>query len=140
MLTALVFTPLVGALVILFMNKEKEQQIRRTALAFSLIPLLIVLLMPFQFEPAARMQFVQRPEWIPSVGVSYYLGTDGISFPPRGRTALVTPLAMLAAFSIPHRVQEFFALFLLLETGMLGVFVALDYFLFYIVWEVVLVP
>ncbi|MBO2518805.1 MULTISPECIES: complex I subunit 4 family protein [Limnochorda] len=140
MLTALVFTPLVGALVILFMNKEKEQQIRRTALAFSLIPLLIVLLMAFQFEPGAGMQFVERYEWIPSIGVSYYLGTDGISFPMLVVTALVTPLAILASFSITHRVKEFFALFLLLETGMLGVFVALDYFLFYIFWEVVLVP
>src|SRR5690554_1198372 len=86
------------------------------------------------------MQFVERYEWIPSIGVAYYLGTDGISFPMLAVTALVTTLAILTSFTIEHRVKEFFALFLLLETGMLGVFVALDYFLFYIFWEVVLVP
>lgn len=141
MLTALVFTPLLGALVLLFMNKEKEQQIRWTALGFSLVPLLIVILMAFQFNYGTPgMQFVERYEWIPSIGVSYYLGTDGLSFPMLVVTALVTPLAILASWSITHRVKEFFTLFLLLETGMMGVFTALDYFLFYIFWEVVLVP
>ncbi|HEY8531137.1 MAG TPA: hypothetical protein VIL08_02705, partial [Limnochorda sp.] len=132
MLTALVFTPLLGALVLLFMNKEKEQQIRWTALGFSLVPLLIVILMAFQFNYGTPgMQFVERYEWIPSIGVSYYLGTDGLSFPMLVVTALVTPLAILASWSITHRVKEFFTLFLLLETGMMGVFTALDYFLFY---------
>ncbi|BAS27670.1 complex I subunit 4 family protein [Limnochorda pilosa] len=141
MLTALVFAPLLGALVILFLNKENKQQIRRTALLFSLIPLVLVALMALRYQYGATgMQFVERYEWIPSIGVSYYLGTDGISFPMLAVTALVSTLAILTSFTIEQRVKEFFALFLLLETGMLGVFVALDYFLFYIFWEVVLVP
>ena len=141
MLSALVFSPLVGLLLILFIPRENRSAIRWVALVTSLVPVLLVALMWARFDYAAHgMQFVEKYPWIPSVGVSYYLGADGISFPMLLVTALVTTLAILTSFTIEDRVKEFMALMLLLETGMLGVFVALDYFLFYIFWELVLVP
>ncbi|WP_324717868.1 NADH-quinone oxidoreductase subunit M [Carboxydochorda subterranea] len=141
MLSLLVFAPLIGSLVLVLMPKDDKPLLRRTALAFSLVPLAVVLVLWTRFDTTVQgMQFVERVPWIPSVGIQYFLGVDGISFPMLIVTALVTTLAILVSFSIEERVKDFMALMLLLETGMLGVFVSLDYFLFYIFWEVVLVP
>ena len=141
MLSALIFAPLVGALIICLIPREHKQTIRQVALIASLVPVALVAVMWARFDFASSaMQFVERVPWVPSVGISYYVGTDGISFPMLIVTALVTTLAIVASFTIEERVKEFMALMLLLETGMLGVFVALDYFLFYIFWELVLVP
>ncbi|HEY8426395.1 MAG TPA: NADH-quinone oxidoreductase subunit M [Limnochordales bacterium] len=141
MLSLLIFTPLIGSLVIALLPRENKDLLRRVALLFSLVPVALVAIMWARYDTAAEgMQFVERIPWIPAVGIQYFLGVDGISFPMLAVTALVTTLAILASFNIQERVKEFMALMLLLETGMLGVFVALDYFLFYIFWEVVLVP
>jgi len=141
MLSALVFAPLVGALILCLVPRENKQALRYLALLFSLVPVVLVGAMWARFDfSTSGMQFVEKVPWIPSIGVTYYLGTDGISFPMLIVTVLVTTLAILASFTIEERVKEFMALMLLLETGMLGVFVALDYFLFYIFWELVLVP
>jgi NADH-quinone oxidoreductase subunit M len=93
------------------------------------------------FHPAqAGFQMIERAMWIPQFGAQYLLGTDGISFPMVFLTAIISVLACLASFGIKEREKEYYVLYLLLETGMMGTFLALDLFLFYVFWEVVLVP
>ena len=86
------------------------------------------------------MAWEELYEWIPAIGVRYHMGVDGISIPMVFLTALLTPLSLIYSFIIKERVKEYFVFFLLLEVGMMGVFVALDFFLFYLFWEVSLVP
>lgn len=86
------------------------------------------------------MQFVEKFSWIPQFGISYHVGIDGLSYPLILLTALLSVLSIIGSFQIETRVKEYFFWFLLLETGMVGVFVSLDFFLFYIFWEVMLVP
>jgi len=114
--------------------------IRTTALLSTGAALLVSLLVLNAFQPLSAMQFVERYAWIPQLGVSYHLGLDGISLPLVFLTALLGFLACLASSSIAERHKEYFALYLLLEVGMLGTFLALDLFLFYVFWEIVLVP
>lgn len=85
-------------------------------------------------------QFGLKIPWIPSFGIDYSMGVDGISLFLVLLTTLLSPLAILASWSIQERVKEYFIFMLLLETGMIGVFVSLDLFLFYVFWEVMLVP
>ncbi|MBE3583075.1 MAG: NADH-quinone oxidoreductase subunit M [Limnochordaceae bacterium] len=141
MLTTLVFLPLVGSLILLLLPKDRHVWLRGIATAVSAVEVLISLLLLARFVPGqAGMQFVERASWIPSIGVQYYLGVDGVSLALVLVTSLVTLLATITSYSIQQQVKEFYALLLLLETGMLGVFVALDYVLFYVFWELVLVP
>ena len=88
----------------------------------------------------ADMQFVERMPWIPSIDVQYFLGVDGLSFPLVLLTTLMTFISLIASLNIKNRVKEYFFWFLILEVGMLGVFVALDLVLFYVFWEITLVP
>ncbi|KXS43048.1 MAG: NADH-quinone oxidoreductase subunit M [Candidatus Frackibacter sp. T328-2] len=141
MLSTLVFVPLIGAIITMFLPKEEDRIIKIFALLVSLIPIVLVGMMWLDFDMAAAgMQFVEKAEWIPSLGVTYHLGVDGISFPLLVISALITTMAIITSWNIDHRVKDFFAFVLLLETGLLGLFVALDYVLFYIFWEIVLVP
>src|SRR5690606_13346717 len=141
MLTALILIPLIGSIILMLMPRENHEGIKKTALVISLIPLAIVLYLWSQFDPSTPgMQFVQRVEWIRSFGVSYYVGVDGISLPMLIVTGIVATLAIVASFNINYRVKDFFAFMLLLQTTMYGVFLALDYFLFFIFFEVSLVP
>jgi len=140
-LSALLLCPLVGMLAILAMPKSAIRAIRMTALGASGIALLISLSLLKQFQPQlVGAQFEERLSWIPQLGIFYHLGIDGISLPMVLLTTLLGFLACIASFSITERHKEYFALYLLLEVGMLGTFLALDLFLFYIFWEVVLVP
>lgn len=140
-LSYMTFIPLLGMIVILFINKEKVQLIRWTAALFSFVPLLLSFVLLSQFKSfTSEMQFVEKFDWIPSLGVNYIMGADGISVPMLFLTALLSFLSIIASFNIDKRVKEYFAFFLLLETGMMGVFAALDFFLFYVFWEIVLVP
>ncbi|MBE3576694.1 MAG: NADH-quinone oxidoreductase subunit M [Limnochordales bacterium] len=141
MLTALVFLPLVGSLLLLLLPQENKPALRGVATFFAAVELLLSLVLLARFAPSqAEMQFVEKYAWIPSLGISYHLGVDGVSLALVVMTALVTLLAAVASYSIQERVKLFYSLLLLLETGMLGVFVALDYILFYVFWELVLVP
>ncbi|MBI2369871.1 MAG: NADH-quinone oxidoreductase subunit M [Deltaproteobacteria bacterium] len=142
LLTAVVFLPLVGAGVLLFADRAREQTLRQTALGASALTFLLSLPLYFRFDAGlAGMQFVERAPWIPQWGIAYHLGVDGISLFLVLLTTFLTPLALLASWSaITARVKEFLICMLLLETGMLGVFAALDLFLFYIFWEAMLVP
>src|SRR5205823_5348780 len=89
---------------------------------------------------SSEFQFVEKVDWIPAFRIRYFLGTDGLSLPLLVLTTLLSLLAIIASFHIEERVKEYFFFFLLLETAMLGVFVALDLFLFYVFWELTLVP
>ena len=142
LLTAVVFSPLLGAFFLGVLPGRDVGTIRRAAFAFSLVPLVLSLVVLGRFEPArGDFQLVERLAWIPDFGVSYHLGIDGISLFLVLLTTLLTSIVILAAFGDVHRrVREYMILMLVLETGMLGALLALDLFLFYVFWEVMLVP
>jgi len=142
LLSWIAYLPLIGAIVLLFVPKDRHESIRWTALISSLLSFVASLWLPLRFNPGTHeMQFVEKFDWIPGIGVKYFFGVDGISLWLVMLTTLLSPLAILCSWrAIENRVKEFFVFMLVLETGMLGVFFALDFFLFYIFWEVMLVP
>jgi NADH-quinone oxidoreductase subunit M len=148
-LSVILFTPLVGAIVLLFVNKENKDAIRWIANIFSLGGFLISLpLVPWFWDlvksgDAAPFKFVEGTanNWIPSIGAGYVLGIDGISFLLIMLTTLLGWISILSSWTaIENRVKEYYIWFLVLQTGMLGVFMALDFFLFFVFWEAMLVP
>lgn len=139
-LTVIVFLPLVGALVIAMMKPNQERAIKWVAVAFSAAVLALSLIVVTRFNPNAGVQMVEKVSWSKTIGASYYLGVDGISLPMFFLAALLSLIAVGASWNINQKVKGYFALLLLLEVGMLGVFVALDYILFYVFWEIVLLP
>ena len=140
-LTALVFTPTLGAIVLGFLRTD-DGAARRVALAFSAVPFVLSLVVLARFDPSrGDFQMVERHAWLPDFGVQYLLGVDGISLFLVLLTTLLTMLVVLAGFGDVHRrVKEYMILMLVLETGMLGTLLALDLILFYVFWEVMLVP
>jgi NADH-quinone oxidoreductase subunit M len=141
-LSAVVFLPLAGALVLLPVNKAAHQAIRGIALAISLCNLLLSLLLWMSFDSTTpSMQFVEHVAWVTSPPIVYRVGVDGISLPLVLLTTVLTPLCISCSWrAIDTRVKEFMALLLIMETAMLGVFVALDFVLFYMFWEAMLIP
>ena len=145
-LSIILFTPLVGALVLLFVPKENKDAIRWIANLFSLAGLLVSIpLVPWfwaqRFEPGFKFTEGALNNWIPSIGASYMLGIDGISFLLIMLTTLLGWISILSSWTaIENRVKEYYIWFLVLQTGMLGVFMALDFFLFFVFWEAMLVP
>ncbi len=141
LLTLILFTPTLGAVILFFLPGENKNLIRWAAFLLSFIPLALSLALWFQFDSTqAGFQFEQRAAWYPAINSSYHLGVDGISLTMVLLTTLLTPLSILASFGIQDRVKAFMMLFLFLETGMLGVFLALDLLLFFVFWEIGLVP
>ncbi|HUE29473.1 MAG TPA: NADH-quinone oxidoreductase subunit M [Verrucomicrobiae bacterium] len=142
LLTLVVFSPLAGAALVALLPREEVRGIRRAALAFALVTLVLSLVMLWRFAVGvAGFQMVERAAWIPQWGIDYRLGVDGVSLFLVLLTTVLTPIVVLASWGdINRRVKEFFAFLLVLETGMLGTLVALDMFLFYVFWEVMLVP
>ena len=144
LLTLVVFFPVVGALAILFVREEQKNAIRWLAMVSSLVTLGLAVLVLFRFDASnPDLQMVVRVPWIEVGGfrISYQLGVDGLSILLLLLTALLTPISILSTWSaVEEGVKNFMIFFLLLETGMLGVFLALDLFLFYIFWEFSLVP
>ncbi|MBI3321139.1 MAG: NADH-quinone oxidoreductase subunit M [Candidatus Omnitrophica bacterium] len=140
-LSVLLACPLVGMVVILALPRTAHRVIRGVALASTGAALLVTLKLLADFQPGlAAVQFQERLSWIPQLNIFYHLGVDGLSLPMVILTGLLSFLACVASASITERQKEYYALYLLLELGMLGTFLALDLFLFYVVWEVVLVP
>jgi NADH-quinone oxidoreductase subunit M len=141
-LTLITFVPLVGAIVIAFLPRERPDLARFTALAAALLTWVFSLYMLIGFLPThPGFQFVEVADWIPAFGIQYKLGADGLSVVLVVLTTTLTWISILASFGpIRERVKEYMISFLILEVGMVGVFLALDLFLFYIFWEVVLVP
>ena len=145
-LSIILFTPLVGALVLLFVPKENKDAIRWIANFFALAGLLVSIpLVPMfweqRFEPGFKFIEGAPGNWIPSIGAGYMLGIDGISFLLIMLTTLLGWISILSSWTaIENRVKEYYIWFLVLQTGMLGVFMALDFFLFFVFWEAMLVP
>jgi NADH-quinone oxidoreductase subunit M len=139
-LSLMIFVPLLGAVAILGLPSRAHAAIRWTAVAATVPPLLLAWHLLTRFDPTASFQFVERVDWIPAFGIQYFVGIDGISITMVVLTALLCFLCMFASFGIEQGVKGYFALFLLLETGMMGVFCALDFFLFFVFWEMMLLP
>jgi NADH-quinone oxidoreductase subunit M len=135
-------TPLVGMFVLMLIPKGNKQLIRVVANIFGVLGMLVCLPLLMWFDPAlADFQFVERVDWIPTLGAQYYLGIDGVALLLILLTAVVGFLSIWCSWdSIQERTKEYYAFFLFLQAGMMGVFMALDLFLFYVFWEVMLVP
>jgi NADH-quinone oxidoreductase subunit M len=144
MLTWVTFTPLLGVLVILFLPKDRNNPIRWVALIGSTATFVVSMIMLSRFDSSsAVLQMVERRAWFQLAGVEieYFIGVDGLSLLLVLLTTFLTPISILSTWSaVEERVKEFMIFFLLLEVGMVGVFLAQDLFLFYIFWEFTLVP
>ena len=135
-----VFLPLIGALVLLFMRNANA--IRWTSLLVTLATFFISIPLLQNFDKSTyKMQFVEKSEWIPAWNINYFIGIDGISILFILLTTVLAVLCVLVSWkSVDTKVREFHIVILAMETGMLGVFVALDFFLFYLFWEAMLIP
>src|SRR5262249_14240057 len=142
LITAVLAIPLAGALLVMLVQREREGILRGLGLATSIVTFLVSLLLWTGFDTKADgYQFVLDKDWIPGLGAHYKVGVDGISVWFVLLTTFLTPIVLLSAWSsINKKVKEFQFTFLILEVGMLGTFVALDLFLFYVMWEVMLIP
>ncbi|MCC6395631.1 MAG: NADH-quinone oxidoreductase subunit M [Bacteroidetes bacterium] len=155
MLTWITFLPVVGMVLVLLLPKESKDAIRWTALAATALQVVLAIALYARFDRTlaginteAGMQFVEKATWIDiqsvawfgRVHIEYFLGIDGLSVVMVLLTALVSFIATISSWTITKSLKGYFALFLLLDTGMMGVFVALDFFLFYVFWEVMLLP
>src|SRR5512141_2030008 len=136
------FLPLLGAIVVAFLPGKRTDLIRYTALGFALAAWVVSLLLLVGFTPGRPgFEYVDQMDWIPMFGIQYKVGVDGLSMAMVVLTTTLTWISILASFRpIQNRVKEYMVSFLVLEVGMTGVFVALDLFLFYVFWELVLVP
>jgi NADH-quinone oxidoreductase subunit M len=140
-LTIVTFLPAIGAVLLLFYNREHKQSIRMFTLVVTILTFLVSLHLIAHFDSRnPDFQFAIKVPWVPSLGIDYSMGIDGISVFLILLATLLTPLAILASWSIENRVKEYFIFMLLLETGMIGVFASLDLFLFYVFWVLMLVP
>ncbi|MEZ4517295.1 MAG: proton-conducting transporter membrane subunit [Chloroflexota bacterium] len=145
LLTITTFFPLVGVLAILLLKPPERgtyRLVKIIAIATSVITFLLTLLILFRFNPDdPTLQLVDRVNWIPSWGISYFLGVDGLSILMVILTSFISMLAIAASWSaIETQIKQYYIFMLLLETGMMGVFLAQDLFLFYVFWEFTLVP
>ena len=154
-LTWITFLPIVGMIVVLLIPRGNTNSMKWTALAVTVLQLVIAGLIWINFKPALTginnpngFQFIEKTKWIDLPGVAwfgrvsidYFLGIDGLSLPMIVLTALISFVGVIASWNINKSQKGYFALYLLLDTGMMGVFVALDMFLFYVFWEVMLLP
>jgi len=141
LLTSIIFLPLLGGVLILFTPKDKTGLMKSIATAATGLALVLAVILVVKFSCGdTEMQFVERLPWIPQMNINYHLGVDGISIGLVFLTALLGFFACVGSYGIKERQKEYYFLYLLLNTGMLGTFLALDLFLFYVFWEIVLVP
>lgn len=140
-LSAIIFVPLVGAIVVAILPRTKESLIKWTSLAFGIVPFIlsVITYITYNFQ-SSGFQFIEKATWIKEVGISYFLGADGISLPLLVLTNLLLVGSIIYSFTVNIRVKEYFIMMLILAGSMSGVFIALDYILFYIFWEIGLVP
>jgi len=141
-LSLIMFTPLVGAVLLLFQNKQNHDAIRWIANVFAWLGFLVSLPLWFSFDQASpNWQFVEQHAWIPSIGAQYLLGVDGFSVLLILLATLMGGIGVLSSWTaVTERVKEYYVFLLLLQTGMIGAFVSLDFLLFFVFWEVMLVP
>lgn len=154
-LSLITFLPVIGMILILFIPKEQTKTVKYLSLAIAALQLVLAAVMLANFNynlggvyEEKSFQFIEKFRWINITGISwlgnvkidYFMGVDGLSMPMILLTALVSLIAIISSWNINKSVKGFFALFLLLDAGMMGVFAALDFFLFYIFWELMLLP
>ncbi len=140
-LTYMTFIPIAGMVIVLALPRRAHTAIRVLSLAVTIPPLLMAVKLFAAFDRStAGIQFVERAAWIPAYNIQYIMGADGLSITMILLTALLCPICLLASWNIEEGVKGYHALFLLLDGAMMGVFCALDFFLFYIFWEVMLLP
>src|SRR5215216_6608734 len=141
-LSLILFTPLLGAILLLFISKRSENTIKWIANGFAVAGFIVSVPLWFWYNPQnPEYQFVERVPWIPSIGAEYFLGVDGFSVLLILLTTLMGVIAVLSSWAaITERVKEYYIFLLVLQTGMLGAFMALDFLLFFLFWEVMLVP
>src|SRR6478609_634702 len=145
LLTLVIALPLIGALVVLLVPNRDEQGarlIRQLGLVVSLAVFALTLLVWARFDASSgEFQFVEQASWIPAFGIDYHLGVDGISLLLIVLTGFLTPISLLSSWeSVEKKTKEFTFFVLALEAAMLGVFVSLDLFLFYVFWDAMLIP
>ncbi len=140
-LSWITFFPLLGILAILFVPKGKDDIVKWISVGVTLVPLLLAIKLTTLFNySVGGFQFVEKALWIPSLNVEFHMGIDGMSFLMVLLATLLSFLCIFASWNIKKQVKGYFCMFLLLHVGMLGVFCALDFFLFYVFWEVMLLP
>ncbi len=141
-LTILTFSPLIGTAIIPFLPKGSDKLVKWVALIATIPALICGVWIFIHFDRSvAAVQFVEGPfEWIGRFHIQYYLGIDGLATPMAILTPLISTICIIASWNISKQIKGYFSLFLLLQAGMTGVFVALDFFLFYVFWEVMLLP
>ena len=147
-LSWMTFFPVIGAAVIAFIPSEKKEIIKTTAAAAAAVPLILAVQLFMNFDRSVgaaggtleSFQFVEHYTWIKAFNIEYFMGVDGLSVPMVLLTAFLSFLCIFASWGINKSVKGYFSLFLILEAGMFGVFCALDFFLFYVFWEVMLLP
>ncbi len=140
-LSVIVFTPLITGLLILLMPEERKGEIRVTALAASALALLLSIWVYFSYDLAAGgYQLVEKYSWLPQLGISYYVGVDGMNAPLVLLTGVVMFTGVLISWGIDDRPREFFAFLFILATGVFGVFVALDLFMLFFFYEIAVFP
>ena len=141
-LSIVMFTPLAGMIVLLLLPSDKKNLIKIWANVAAFIGFLVSLPLVFRVDKdIAGFQLVEKVDWIPALGVQYYIGIDGISLLLIMLTTLTGFLAILSSWSaVDQHLKQYYAMFLLQQSAMIGVFVSLDFFLFYVAWELVLVP
>src|SRR5690606_1154536 len=141
LLSATIFLPTLGALLLLAFDKAADEAMKVFSLLVTGITFILTLAIWGRFDPSiAEMQMNVNYVWIGGWNINYQLGVDGISLPLILLTSLISMLSMAASWNINRHVRGYLMLFLILETGMMGVFLALDFFLFYVFWEVMLLP
>ena len=140
-LSIVLFTPIVGLIVLLFIPSTNERAVKLWANLAAVAGFLVSLPLVFNFDSGKTYQFEERAAWIPSIGASYHIGIDGMGLLMVMLTTLIGVVAILSSWNaIQTRLKEYYAYFLLLQTAMLGVFMSMDFLLFFVFWELVLVP
>ncbi|MBI4041716.1 MAG: NADH-quinone oxidoreductase subunit M [Deltaproteobacteria bacterium] len=141
LLSFMIFTPVVGMLIVALLPSSQKNWVRWSSLLFTFLPLCLSGILFLNFDQAlADMQFVEKTSWIPTFNIHYAVGVDGLSITLILLTTLLSFLCVIASWGIEAGLKGYFSMFLLLEAGMLGIFCAFDFFLFYIFWELMLLP
>ena len=140
-LSLITFLPVLGILFILLVPKENTRLVKILGAVFTGLQVLLAIYIYISFDRASTaLQFVEQYKWIPAFNIEYFMGIDGLSVTMVLLTALLSFICIFASWGIDKSVKAYFALFLFLDTGMMGVFCAFDFFLFYVFWEVMLLP
>jgi NADH-quinone oxidoreductase subunit M len=141
LLSLITFLPIIGVFLILFIESRNRELIRFTSLLVTVVIFFISLPLYFNFDSNTYdMQFIEKLRWIPSFGIHYHVGIDGISLFLILLTTFITPISILASWHITKNIKEYMIAMLTLEMAMIGVFISLDMFLFFVFWELMLIP